>query len=92
MIKQLSLVTKISEKFRLSADQTSPDNIEPEEYKQYFPALTVLVRDFFLQATDAGGNSITPTEMLTKALTPKMGQSMALMQENHLKMTIQNAF
>jgi hypothetical protein len=63
MIKQLSLVTKMSERIRISnSDKHSdPGNVNFEEYKQFFPALTVLVRDFTLNLKDSDGNTITPT-------------------------------
>lgn len=57
MINQLSLVTKMSERIRLSnaANHADPNKVEPDEYKKFFPALTVLVRDFSLNLKDSSG-------------------------------------
>ena len=49
-ISQLSLVSQMTNRIRLSnADKHSnPDEVEPEEFAQFFPDITLLVRDFFL--------------------------------------------
>jgi hypothetical protein len=45
----------MSERIRLSdsAAHSDPGNINLEEYQQFFPALTVLVRDFALEMKDS---------------------------------------
>ena len=77
MITQLSLVKKMSERIRLSNSDahSNPKNLEPEEYKQFYPALTVLIRDFSLNMKDSNGNLISPNEYLQRAIAQKPGKS-----------------
>ena len=44
------------------------DEMDPEEYSQYFPSFTWVVRDFALQLVDAEGDSLSSKEYLEKAL------------------------
>ena len=62
---------------RLShADKHSnPDEVEPEEFTQFFPDITLLVRDFFLNPMDKNNNSITPDQYLENALVDLPGRS-----------------
>lgn len=46
------------------------DEIDPEEYSQYFPSFMWVVRDFALQLVDTEGEPITSKEYLEKALHP----------------------
>ena len=61
-ISQLSLVSQMTNRIRLSnADKHSnPDEVEPEEFAQFFPDITLLVRDFSLKLVDKENKSITP--------------------------------
>jgi hypothetical protein len=67
----------MSERIRLSnsAAHSNPENVNLEEYKQFFPALTVLVRDFSLLLKDSNGNEITATEYLNNAVAHKPGNN-----------------
>jgi hypothetical protein len=57
MIQQISLVTQMTKNIRLSNnhEHSRPEEMEPDAYKQLFPALTVLIRDFELQNRDDNG-------------------------------------
>jgi hypothetical protein len=94
MIKQLSLVTRMSERIRLSnsAAHSDPESVKLEEYKPFFPALTVLVRDFSLLLKDSSGNTITATDYLLNAVAHKPGHSMSIMQDNFLRTSIRESF
>ena len=84
MIQQLGLVTRMTEKIRLSNNyqHQRPEEVEPDEYKQLFPALTVLVRDFELQLKDEEGSSISPDDYFKNAIAKKKGNAPALISTN----------
>lgn len=84
----------MSERIRLSnsAEHSDPGNINLEEYQQFFPALTVLVRDFTLDLKDSKGNTITATDYFKNAIADKPGNNMSMMQENFLRKTIRDSF
>lgn len=66
MINQLSLVAEMTDRIRLSDSDkhSNPDEVDPDEYKPFFPLLTILVRDVDLQLKDDQGKDITPDEYL----------------------------
>jgi hypothetical protein len=84
----------MSERIRLStaSAHSNPDNVSPEEYKQFYPALTVLVRDFSLNMKDDAGKTISPDEYLQNAIAQKPGKSAAIMSENFLRAAISDSF
>lgn len=59
MIEQLGLVMEMSHRIQLS-NGVKPGSVDPKEYQAFFPALTVLVRDFYLEPRDKNGQIITP--------------------------------
>ena len=61
MISDLSVVTKMSERIRLSesAEHANPNSMNPKQYKVAFPAVTFLVRDFSLNLKNKEGKEIT---------------------------------
>jgi len=44
------------------------EDVDPEEYSEYFPSFMWVVRDFSLQLVDQDGEVITSKEYLEKAL------------------------
>jgi len=38
----------------------NPDEVEPEEFAQFFPDFTLLVRDLFFKLVDKNNKSMTP--------------------------------
>ena len=83
----------MSDMIRLSTADThnNPDDVEPEEYKQFYPALTVLVRDFSLNLSDSGGKTISPDEYLQNAIAPKPGKSTTVISGNALRAAIRDS-
>ena len=67
----------MSDRIRLSNSlaHCNPDEVNVEEYKLFFPALTVLVRDFALQLKDGGGNTITSKQYIDNAVASKPGSN-----------------
>jgi hypothetical protein len=46
MMDQLKLVSEMSKLIRLNSRTHDPNDVDETEYKNFYPALTVLVRDF----------------------------------------------
>jgi len=67
----------MTDRIRLSNEDkhSKPDEVEPKEFAQFFPDITLLVRDFFLKPMDKDNNSITPDQYLENALVDLPGQS-----------------
>jgi len=61
-INQLSLVSKMTNRIRLSNEDKhrNPHDVEPEEFAKFFPHITLLIRDFCLDLVDKDNKSITP--------------------------------
>ena len=93
-ISQLSLVSQMTNRIRLSnADKHSnPDEVEPEEFAQFFPDITLLVRDFCLQLVDKDNKSITPDQYLENALVDLPGRSTAIVEKNRIRSAIRLNF
>jgi len=69
-LSSLSLVINLTKHIQLKAQGISQEDIDPEEYAQYFPSFMWVVRDFALQLVDLEGEPITSKEYLEKALQP----------------------
>lgn len=94
MIRQLSLVTEMSKRIRLSDsnEHSKPGTVEPKAYKQFYPALTVLVRDFSLDLKDPSKKPISPDEYLHNAIAQKPGQSEDVINDNFVRAAISDSF
>ena len=66
-LQNLSLVINLTKHIHLKSTGVTED-IDPEEYSQYFPSFMWVVRDFSLQLVDMEGEVITSKEYLEKAL------------------------
>jgi len=66
-LQNLSLVINLTKNIQLKSGAAS-DEIDPEEYSEYFPSFMWVVRDFSLQLVDTEGEQITSKEYLEKAL------------------------
>ena len=84
----------MSQKIRLSESDAHADpcDVEPEEYKQFYPALTVLVRDFSLEMKDSDKNTISPNEYLQNAIAEKPGKSQTAIENNFTRAAIRDSF
>jgi hypothetical protein len=67
-LSSLSLVINLTKHIQLKAQGISQEDIDPEEYAQYFPSFRWVVRDFALKLTDENDTSITSKEYLERAL------------------------
>jgi hypothetical protein len=90
-LSNLSLVINLTKHIHLKSTGISED-IDPEEYGQYFPAFMWVVRDFSLQLVDTEGESITSKEYLEKALQPQKGFSDGVEQKNRIRRMMKSFF
>ena len=68
-LSSLSLVINLTKHIHLKSTGLQED-IDPDEYSQYFPSFMWVVRDFALQLVDIEGEAMTSKEYLEKALQP----------------------
>jgi len=73
-LSNLSLVINLTKHIHLKSTGVTED-IDPEEYGQYFPSFMWVVRDFSLQLVDQEGEAISSKDYLEKALQPQKGFS-----------------
>ena len=91
-LSSLSLVINLTRHIQLKAQGVSQEDIDPEEYSQYFPSFMWVVRDFALQLVDLEGEPITSKEYLEKALQPQKGFSDGVEQKNRIRRMLKSFF
>lgn len=91
-LSSLSLVINLTRHIQLKAQGVSQEDIDPEEYSQYFPSFMWVVRDFALQLVDMEGEPITSKEYLEKALQPQKGFSDGVEQKNRIRRMLKSFF
>lgn len=89
-ISNLSLVINITKHIHLKSNKN--EDVDSDEYAQYFPTFLWVVRDFTLQLVDSEGQSITPKEYLEMALQPQKGFSEQVESKNRVRRLIQTFF
>lgn len=82
-LQNLSLVINLTKHIQIKSG-ASTDDIDPEEYAEYFPNFMWVVRDFSLQLVDKDGESMTSKEYLEKALDSQKGFSEAVEHKNRI--------
>lgn len=90
-LSSLSLVINLTKHIHLKSTGVQED-IDPEEYAQYFPSFLWVVRDFSLQLMDQEGEPITSKEYLEKALQPQKGFSDGVEQKNRIRRMLKSFF
>ena len=65
-IQNLSLIVNLTKNIQLKTNQG--DEIDSNEYQQYFPQFYWVVRDFTLQLVDQDGEQINSKDYLERAL------------------------
>ena len=90
-IQALSLVINLTKHIHLKANGSHED-IDPEEYSNYFPTFMWVVRDFTLQLVDEEGEAMTSKDYLEKALQPQKGFSDNIEQKNRIRRLLKSFF
>ena len=89
-INNLSLVINLTKHIQLKSQ--NGDEIDSEDYSQYFPSFLWVLRDFTLQLVDDEGDSITAKGYLEGALTAQKGFTDEVEQKNRIRRLIQTFF
>lgn len=89
-INSLSLVINLTKHIHLKSQ--NGDEVDSEDYSQYFPAFMWVLRDFTLQLVDEEGDTITPKGYLEGALTSQKGFTDEVEQKNRIRRLIQTFF
>lgn len=90
-LQNLSLVINLTKHIQIKSG-ASTDDIDPEEYAEYFPNFMWVVRDFSLQLVDKDGESMTSKEYLEKALDSQKGFSEAVEHKNRIWRLLKSFF
>lgn len=70
-LNNLSLIVNLTKNIQIKASNN--DEIDTDDYANYFPSFLWIVRDFALQLTDQSGEPITPKQYLENALCQQKG-------------------
>lgn len=89
-LQNLNLVVSITKNIHLKSKGN--DDVDAEEYSQYFPSFLWVVRDFALQLVDEDGEPITSKEYLDNALMPQKGFSEQVENKNRIRRMIASFF
>jgi hypothetical protein len=68
------------------------DEIDSDEYSQYFPSFMWVVRDFTLQLEDEDGEEINSNQYLEKALEEQKGFSDKIEEKNRIRKLLKSFF
>lgn len=88
-ISNLSLVVNLTKHIHVKSKNEDLDN---EEYANYFPSFLWVLRDFTLQLVDHDGEQISSTQYLENSLTPQKGFSDEIEEKNRIRRLIQTFF
>ncbi|CAG9311596.1 unnamed protein product [Blepharisma stoltei] len=89
-IQNLSLVVNLTKHIHIKSSQS--DELDCEDYAEYFPSFLWVVRDFTLKLVDSEGKNLTPKEYLEKALQPQKGFSDTIEEKNRIRKLLANFF
>ncbi|KAF0695788.1 Aste57867_13439 [Aphanomyces stellatus] len=82
-VNGLSFIANMTKHIRIRAEEQ--DDAGGEEFSNFFPSFTWVVRDFTLELVDEDGDPITPNEYLERALAPQPGLTQAVMERNRVR-------
>lgn len=88
-ISNLSLVVNLTKHIHVKSKNEDLDN---EEYANYFPSFLWVLRDFTLQLVDHDGEEISSTKYLENSLSPQKGFSDEIEEKNRIRRLIQTFF
>ena len=78
------MVTDVIKRIQLSKE----GNDGVVDFKNFFPQLTVLIRDFYLKLEDRERNKITPDQYLSNCFAPKQSTDKKQIEQNAIRATI----
>jgi ABC-type phosphate transport system auxiliary subunit len=89
-LQNLNLIVSITKNIHLKSKGN--EEVDAEEYSQYFPSFLWVVRDFSLQLVDEDNEKISPKEYLENALQQQKGFSEGVENKNRIRRMIQSFF
>lgn len=90
-LQNLNLVVNLTKHIHIKSSG-SPDDIDCEEYSEYFPSFMWVVRDFTLQLVDSDDENINPNQYLEKALEEQKGFSDKIEEKNRIRRLLKSFF
>lgn len=90
-LQNLNLVVNLTKHIHIKSNGNS-DDIDSEEYSQYFPSFMWIVRDFTLQLENEDGEEITANQYLEKALEEQKGFSDKIEEKNRIRKLLKSFF
>ena len=88
-ITNLSLVVNLTKHIHIKSKN---EDMDTEDYANYFPSFLWVLRDFTLQLLDTEGEEITAKNYLDYALQPQKGFSDEIEEKNRVRRLIQTFF
>lgn len=89
-IQNLSLVVNLTKHIQIKSNGN--EDMDSEDYSNYFPSFFWVIRDFSLQLVDQEGEAISSKEYLEKALLPQKGFSDEVEQKNRIRRLLTTFF
>ena len=90
-LQNLSLVVNLTKHIQLKSSGVA-EELDPEDFAQYFPTFMWIVRDFALQMVTKNGDNITSKEYLEQALANQKGFSDQIEQKNKIRNMLKSFF
>ena len=90
-LQNLNLVVNLTKHIHIKSNGNS-DEIDSDEYSQYFPSFMWVVRDFTLQLEDEDGEEINANQYLEKALEEQKGFSDKIEEKNRIRKLLKSYF
>jgi hypothetical protein len=98
-ISNLSFIANLTKHIRLKVAESGSgggggaggegEADESQEFKNFFPSFTWVVRDFALDLVDAAGDEITASDYLERALMSQRGLDRETMERNRVRQMLQ---
>lgn len=90
-LQNLNMVVNLTKHIHIKANGTNED-VDCDEYAQYFPSFMWIVRDFTLQLVDEDEENINSNQYLEKALEEQKGFSDKIEEKNRIRRLLKSFF
>lgn len=91
-IQNLSLVVNLTKNIHIKSQNSDSNDLDSEDYSNFFPSFIWVVRDFTLQLVDSENEPITSKEYLDRALSQQKGFSDSVESKNRIRRLLQTFF
>jgi len=90
-LQNLNLVVNLTKHIHIKSNKNH-DDVDSEEYSEYFPSFMWIVRDFTLQLVDSEDENINSNQYLEKALEEQKGFSDQIEDKNRIRRLLKSYF